>query len=101
MHAGFEVLVVRFLDEHFRGELALTAGIAGVVEIDFVGQFFACEHDFVGVNDDNVVATFNERRIAGFVFTAQNFCDFRAKTTEMLVGSIDDHPFAVNLLSVW
>ena len=59
VHAGFKVLVVRLLDKHFGSELALTAGIAGVVEIDFVGQFFTGEHDFVGVNDDDIVTTFN------------------------------------------
>ena len=101
VHACFEVLVVRFLDEHFGCELALTAGIACVVEVDLVGEFFTGKNDFVSVNDDDVVAALYERSVSGFVFAAQDFCDFRAKTTEVLVGSIDDHPFAINLLSVW
>ena len=101
MHAGFEVLVVRFFHKHFGSELALTAGIAGVVEIDFVSQLFACEDNFISINDDYIVAALNKGAVAGFVFAAENFCDFRAEATEMLVCGVDENPFALNLLCVW
>ena len=101
VHTGLEVLVEGFLHEHFGGKLALTAGVAGVVEINFVSQLFACEDNFVCINDDDIVAAFYEGAVAGFVFAAKNFSDFRAETTEMLVCGVDENPFALNLLCVW
>ena len=100
VHTRFEVLVVRFLHKHFGGKFALTTGITCVVEIDFVGCFFAGKNDFVSVDDDYVVATFDKGAVARFVFAAKNFSDFRAETAKMLVGGVDDNPFALYLLDV-
>ena len=56
VHTGFEVLVVGFLHKHFGGLLALTAGIAGLVQVNLVGHLAAGENHFVGVDNDDVVA---------------------------------------------
>ena len=61
MHAGFEVLVVRFLHKHLASKLELAAGIAGEVEIDVVGPLVTGKNHFVSVDDDHIVATLNER----------------------------------------
>lgn len=100
VHAGFDVLVERFFHEHFGSELALTAGITGEVEIDFVSHLFACEDNFVGVDDDDVVAALKVGSVVGFVFAAEKFGDFRAQTAEMLALSVDDNPLVFDLLCV-
>lgn len=76
MLAGLEMLVERLLHQHFGGELALSAGIACVVEVDLVGPFLAGEDYLVGIDDDDVVAAFNEWRVAGLVFAAKQLGDF-------------------------
>lgn len=98
--AGFEVLVVRFLDEHFGSCLALSAGIAGVAEIDAICQLISGETYLVGIDDDYVVATIHEGRIARLVLTAEQFGNFCAQTSENLVGGIHHNPFFFDALSV-
>ena len=100
VHTGLEVLVVRFLHQYLGGELALTAGIAGVGQVFVVSPLFAGQFHLVGVDDDDVVATFHVGRELGFVFATQDFGNLRAKTTEHLVGGIDNHPLALNLRRV-
>ncbi len=89
-----------FFHQHFGGKLTLTAGIAGEVEVDAIGHLLAGKAYFVGIDDDNVVAAFHERRIAGFVFAAENFGNLGAKTTENLVGGIDYDPVMLHGLSI-
>lgn len=98
VHAGLEMLVERFAHQYLGGELTLTAGIAGVVEIDVVGHLFAGENHFVGVDDDHVVAALGVGSVAGFVFPAQNLGYLRAETAEVKAGGIDEHPFVLNLV---
>ena len=96
--AGFEVLVLSFLHEDLGSEFALTAGEAGVAEHNVVGPFFAGEHHFVGIYNNNTVATLGVGSVAGFVFPAKDFCHFRAKASEHLIGSVDDDPSALNVV---
>ena len=100
VHAGFEVLVVRFLHQHFGGRLALTAGVAGVTKIDFIGHLIAGEDDLVGVDDDDVVAALHVGGVAGLVLAAENFGDFGTETAEHLIGGIDDNPFLFDACGV-
>ena len=100
MHAGLDVLVEALFHENLGGELTLTAGIAGEVEVDAISHLLAGKAYFVGIDDDNVVAAFHERRIAGFVFAAENFGNLGAKTTENLVGGIDYDPVMLHGLSI-
>jgi hypothetical protein len=39
-----------------------------------VGHLLAGQSNFVGVDDDNVIAAFNVGRVAGLVFAHQDFC---------------------------
>ena len=100
VHTGFEVLVERFLQQDFGGELTLATGIACVGVINAVCPFLAGENHFVGVDDDHIVAALHERRITGFVFAAENFCDFRADAAEHQVGGIDQHPLLGAMLGI-
>ncbi len=97
---GFAVLVEGFLHQAGGVGLTLAAGVAGVAQVDVILPLFAGELHFVGVDDNDVVATLNKRRIGGLVFAAEDFSDLRAKTAENLVGSIDHYPLTVARLLV-
>ena len=60
---------------------------------------FACEDYFVGIDDDNVIATINVWSITWFVLSAENFSNFRRKTTKNLVGSVNYNPLLVGCCS--
>ena len=80
VHTGLEVLVVRFLHKYLRCKLTLTTGIAGKVEVNTVSHLFTGKNYLLGVDNDDIVATLHIGRIAGFVFAAKNFSNFRAET---------------------
>lgn len=61
-----------------------------------VSHLFAGQDNLVGIDDDDVVATFYVGRIAGFVFTHENFGYLRAETTEMQTCSVDHVPCVVD-----
>lgn len=98
--AGLNVLVERLFEENLGGGDALSAGIAGVAEVFAVGPLLAGEAHFVGVDDDDIVATHDVGRIAGLVFAAEDEGDGGAKATENLVGSVDYHPLVLNAFGV-
>ncbi len=100
MHAGLDVLVEALFHENLGGELTLTAGIAGVVEVDAVGHLFAGKAHLVGVDDDNVVAAFHVGRISRLVLAAEQNGDFRAQTAKGLVGCVDHHPLVFYALRI-
>lgn len=95
MVAGFDVLVQRLLHHDFGSSRALSAGIAGVLEVFTVSPFLAGEANLVGVDDNHVVAAFHVGRVGRFVFATQQFCHFGAQTTKNLVGCIDYHPLVL------
>lgn len=101
MNSGFDVLVVRFTHEHFRSQLFLAAGISGESIEYMICHFFTGQNNLIGIDDDHIVATLHIGRIAGFVFTHENFGHLGTKTSEMLVGSIDENPFMVDALGIW
>lgn len=100
VHAGLEVFVEGFLHQYLWGSNALTAGIACVAEVLVIGPFFACEDNFVGIDDDDIVSTFYKRRVAGLVFATENLGHFRAKSAEVLSCSVDKHPFFLYALCI-
>lgn len=100
VHAGLEVLIERFLHQNLGGSLTLAAGISGVVEVYAIGHFLAGKNNFVGIDNDYVVAALHVGGVAGFVFTAQQFCHFCAKTTEYLIGGVDNDPLVLYFVGV-
>src|ERR1043166_541295 len=55
-------------------------------------QLVAGETDFVGVDDDYVVATINMRGKAGFVLASQDVRHFAGKTSKCLTFSVYHKP---------
>ena len=43
--------------------------------IDFIGQLFAGEAHFAGIDDDNMVAAIDVRGVAWFMFAAEDIGD--------------------------
>ena len=72
--------------------LALSAGVAGVSEVNTIGPLLAGEADLVGIDDDDVVAAVHVGSKVGLILTAQQFGNLGAKTAENLVGSIHYDP---------
>lgn len=70
-----------------------TANPAGMFEIFLVSQFTAGELDFVGIDDNDIVAAVKVRNVAGFVFAAQNLGDFGRQTTQYDTFGVNDIPF--------
>ncbi len=97
--AGFEVLVLSFLHKNLGSGLPLTAGVACVREVNTVCHLLAGENNFVGVDDDYIVAAIHVGRIAGLVLAAENLGDFSAKASKNLVGGVDNDPLAFNVFS--
>lgn len=100
MHTFFKVLVVTLFHKDLGSELTLTAGVTGVVEVNPVCHFLAGKTNFVGVDDDDIIATFHEGRVARFVFAAENKGGNCAHASENLIGCIDYNPFAFYALRV-
>jgi hypothetical protein len=95
VHTGLEVLVEGFLHENLGSLLTLTAGIACVVKVNFVSHLVAGENHFVGVDDNNVVATSYVGRVAGLVFATKDFSNLGTEAAERLISSVDNYPFLV------
>lgn len=100
VHTRFEVLVEGFLHQYLGSFHTLSAGIAGVAEVDFVGHLVAGHDDFVGIDDDHIVAAGHIGGVAGLVFAAEDLSHLRAESTEYLIGSVDDDPFLLDALGI-
>lgn len=98
--AGLDVLVVRLFHQDLGCSLTLTAGIAGVVEIDAVCHLLAGQDNLVGVDDDYIVAALYVGRVAGLVFAAQNLGNLGAEATKYLIGGVNHYPLALDALGV-
>ena len=80
----------------FRGGLALAAGISGIALVDFVGHLLAGEDNFLGIDDDDVVAAVNVRSEARFGLASQDVGHAGGQTTYGLVLGINEHPFLLD-----
>lgn len=98
--AGLDVLVAGFFHQTGGSGLALSAGVTGVAEVDAVGPLIAGELYLVSIDNDYIVATFYVGRVRSLVLAAEEFGNFRAQTTEHLIGGVNDHPLAVYALRV-
>lgn len=90
---------VRF--EQFGGSsLALATGIASITLIDFIGHLVAGEDDFLGVDDNDVVAAVDVRGEGRFGFPSEDVGDTGSQASYGLVGGIDQHPLLFDSLGV-
>ena len=74
----------------------LTAGITRMADIDFVGHFFACEANLLGINDNHVVSAINVRGEVGFVFAANQGCNLAGQPTKHFALSVNHNPFLLH-----
>src|SRR5689334_4419615 len=71
--------------------------------INFVLKFITREHNFLCINNDNMVAYINVRCIGCLVFAHKQLCGFRSQTTDGLAFCINQMPLAclLKILSAW
>ena len=74
----------------------LTSRETGVSRVDLVGHFVARELHLLRVDDDDVVTTVDVGCVAGLVLASEDLRDLRCKTSQYLVGRVDDNPLLVN-----
>ena len=74
----------------------LTSRETGVSCVDLVGHLLARQPYLVGVHDDNVVAAIDVGCLARLVLAAEDLRNLRCKTSQYLVGRVDDNPLLVN-----
>lgn len=77
--------------------VSVTTDVTGVVEVNFLQFFLACQNDFICVDDDNIVTSINMRCIGRFIFAGQNLCNVSSKTANGQSFSIYDIPLRVML----
>ena len=68
------------------------ANPAGVEHVGLVGFLAAGEAHFVGVDDDDIVASVNVGRVGWFMASAQDGGYFYGEAPEHLVGGVNDIP---------
>jgi len=89
----------RFFEQLLEGHRPEIADVARVTIVHLVFQFVACHANLFGVDDDNVVARINVRRIFGFVLATQPTRNLARQASQCLAGGINNIPVAANL--VW
>ena len=97
-HGFFQCAAGEFFLHLAEGALVDAAGEAGVAVVFFAFEFVAGYTQFVGVDDDDVVAGVNMRGVLGLVFAAQAAGDFGCYATEDFVLRVDNEPFALHLV---
>src|SRR5437879_3539666 len=88
----------RLLDDHFTvRSLAQTARVTGIRRIDLVRDFLAGHANALDVDDDDVVARIQMRRVGWLVLAAQDFRHVRREAAKGLAIGVDDVPARRNL----
>src|SRR5258705_12213870 len=94
----------RVLDRAFRlrreqlaeGDRLQVADVAGVMVVELVGELRAGDSDLFRVDDDQVVARIDVRRVHGLVLAAQAMSELRRETPERLALGINDVPIGTH-----
>ena len=64
-----------------------------MMEIQFLRQLFARQHDLIGVDDNDIVASVHMRGEGRFVLAAQDFGNFCGQTAQSFIGRVHNVPF--------
>lgn len=59
--------------------VSVTADIAGVVEVNFLQFFLACQNDFVCIDDDDIVTGINMRCVGRFILPERTLATLAAR----------------------
>ena len=65
--------------------------------INFVATLLTCESNFLSINNDNIVAVINMRRICRKVLTAETHSNECSKAANNDILGINQNPFLLNL----
>jgi hypothetical protein len=76
--------------------LTLTARITGVTLINLVGHFLPGEDDFLGIDDDNVVAAVDVRGEARLGLATEDVGNTGGQASYGLILGINEHPFLLD-----
>ena len=79
------------------GTLLNAARMAGMPIINLVGPLLAGQLDFIGVDDDNIVAHIHMRGKSRLVLAAQAHCDDRRQTAQNDAFGINQEPLFVDI----
>src|ERR1700728_4599852 len=99
----------RFFDNLFgpaceqarEGLLAEAAGKTGIAAVDLALALEAGEPDFAGVDDDDVIAHIEERRVLRIPLAAQHAGRFGCESAQRFAAGVDDEPFPADLERAW
>ena len=85
----------------FRHDIFVTgffkADIVRVGAVNFLCEFFARQHDFVAVYNNDMVSRINVRCEDSLVFAPENSGDLACQTAERHIGGVYDVPLSFNL----
>lgn len=77
--------------------VSVATDVTGVVEVNFLQFFLACQNDFICVDNDDVVAGINMRCVGRFIFAGQNFGNIGSQAANGQSINIYDIPLRVML----
>lgn len=93
---------LRVLFQHLSKRNALdAANSAGVMEVQLVGQLRACNGNLLGIDDNDVIAAINVRRVGSLVLATQAHGQRGGQAAKRLSRRIDDEPIAAHRLGLF
>ncbi len=81
----------------FDARLSDTARVARMPVVNLALLFVACQNNFIGINNDDVIPGVEKRSIARLVLAGQDLCDPACETTQHLAFRVHDVPCTVNV----
>src|ERR1700679_3533585 len=79
--------------------LAQAAGETGVAAIELLASLHAGDLDLLGVDDDDVIAHIDIRRVERVQLARENAGGMRSEAAERLAGRVQHKPLALNVLA--
>ena len=84
--------------EHIAGgRKGRAALIAGMTEVGLVRQLLSRELHFFSIDNNDIIAGIDVRRVDGLILAAQDFRDLCCKTSDRLVLGVYNVPLAFNI----
>ena len=96
-HGALDHRLRLFGADETRRLLAESARIERVMTVDLVRLFLAGQDDLLGVDDDDVIAGVEERRVGRLGLAGNDPGDLGRKTPEDFALGVDDEPFRLDV----
>ena len=81
-------------------DLLQAARIAGMIAINLVVQLLAGQHELIGIDHDDIIATVTVRGEGGLMLAAQHRGDLGSQAAHNHALSVDDVPLALDVLGI-